>query len=219
MSERAQVKSFAQALLPVADALAIQAQFGSGRPGRSARALAQAKESARQEGYDEGFRQGVAAGCDEGIRQVRDEFDEQIRGFGASLGEALDAIDRSWDEYLKNCELPLAQLAVSVAAKVLASEIESNPESVLPLVRRALSEVRHAKVARIRVNPFDSEVVRERSQELLACAPSLDRVDVVEDASIQGGCRIESDGGIIDSTIDNQIRLILSALREDKEAA
>lgn len=219
MSERAQVKTFAQALLPVADALAIQSQFGSGRPGRSARALAQAKEAARQEGYDEGFRQGIALGREDGVRQVREEFDEQIRAFGASLAEALGAIDRSWEKYLLSCELPLAQLAVTIASKVLAAEIASNPESVAPIVRRALSEVRHAKLARIRVNPFDSEVVRRHSQELLSCAPSLERVEVVDDPTIQGGCRIESDGGIIDSTIENQVRLILSSLRESEEAA
>jgi flagellar biosynthesis/type III secretory pathway protein FliH len=66
------------------------------------------------------------------------------------------------------------------------------------------------------LNPYDSPVVKEHLNEIQAVAQSVRRVEVFEDPTLEGGCRIESDGGAIDATIRGQLELALEHLRGEK---
>jgi type III secretion protein L len=73
---------------------------------------------------------------------------------------------------------------------------------------RSLSAQQPARVV-IRAHPDDRGVLEVRRQHWLDRNPGLATLQVVADESFpRGGCRIESDFGMVDASLDTQLRVI-----------
>jgi len=177
----------------------------------SAREVARA-EAARQ-GYEEGFSRGYTEGEAEAWRQFESAHAVAIEAFVEELNVRSERLDAAFHDWCVQLEGPLAELAVVIAARIVGRELETNPETVLDISKQAVAEIIHAKEARIRVNPFDSEVLNAHKSSLLAASGSLRHVEIVEDRSILGGCVVETDGGSIDARIESMIEQARQGLR------
>ncbi|MBI5708566.1 MAG: hypothetical protein HZC36_16395 [Armatimonadetes bacterium] len=206
---------FASHLQDVA-AIAVEAAGGArnSRLGRTAAWLEQARlaavEEGRQKGYDEGFLEGQATG----YRDVAERCRMHIESFGNALKESSNQVERAMEEWYERSEQKLSELAVVIASQVVRQELDIRPEAVLPIVREALREIALADKVRIRINPFQAEVVREHELELLSLAPTVERLEITSDPSIEGGCVIESDAGAIDARLRTKFELTMSAIKE-----
>lgn len=180
----------------------------------SAREIARA-EAVRQ-GYDEGFVRGLADGEAEAWRQFEAAHQSALIAFVEDLNVRADRLDAAFHDWCGLLEGPLAELAVVIAARIVARELKSHPETVLDITKQAVGEVTHSKEARIRVNPFDSELVRVHKDSLLAASGGLRHVEIVDDPTIQGGCVIETEGGSIDARIESMIEQARHGLRGDR---
>lgn len=206
---------FASHLQDVA-AIAVEAAGGArnSRLGRTAAWLEQARlaavEEGRQKGYDEGFLEGQATG----YRNVAERCRMHIESFGNALKESSNQVERAMEEWYERSEQKLSELAVVIASQVVRQELDIRPEAVLPIVREALREIALADKVRIRINPFQAEVVREHELELLSLAPTVERLEITSDPSIEGGCVIESDAGAIDARLRTKFELTMSAIKE-----
>lgn len=141
-------------------------------------------------GYEEGHKQGYAAGI-AGLARVEQEFQ--------ALCERL--------------EPEIVKLAVKVAEKIVGAELAARPEAIAAIVSQALKTVRHQKEISIRVHPSHVAALEARKAQLLGVLTRARDVMIRGDDSIRpGGCVIESELGTLDADLETQLRLIEQAL-------
>lgn len=150
------------------------------------------------------------------VQAVRDQAvkDGHQEGYERGLGEWLKETQRVHEGlkgFVDQARPQLVRLALRVAEKILRQKLEMSPETVVPMIDEALRSVRAQQQARIiiRVNPADQPMLESRRQRWLERFPSIASLDIVADDTLQrGGCRLETDFGSVDATIETQIRVI-----------
>lgn len=200
------VEAFVPMLRPIS-----QLDFGSAKGAK--------RDIVRTENYQRGHAEGFEQGRIDGELAARAEFEdahrELIAQFAADLQARADLLDTAFTAWCESLESPLAELAAGVAARIVARELKTDPETILAIARTAITEITHATSARIKVNPFDAPVIREYAADLQAASASLRSVEIVDDPSILGGCMIETDGGSIDARVEAMITQARKAIRGD----
>lgn len=142
------------------------------------------------------------------LEEARREGEEQGRAeYLRALTQSLDAVD----EFYARAELEIVRLSVAIARKVIGAELALSPETVLKIVREALSSGRRARQIAIKVHASDVARVRAGVPKLELAASC--EVDVIAADSVEpGGCVIEMEFGIIDARLETQLRLIGQSL-------
>src|SRR3954468_6845694 len=153
---------------------------------------AQELPAARQSGYQDGYRDGLVAL--EGFKQsFASQTTTQVGALVRSIGEQLDALQQDMAR-------ALATSAAALARQVLRSELQTRPECVAAVAEQAIDALLlSARHIVLRVHPDDHALIAGRSAEAIAARGAR----VISDPTIaRGGCRIESDIGLVDATID-----------------
>jgi len=183
-------------------------------------------EYAREEGRHLGYKEGVAAGYEmgklqgvvEGHQKHADDVAGVLDEFRTKLLEAVEGVYAARRAMLIEIEEVLGGLSIDIASRVVAKHVEVDPAVALEIAREAIREVTHATKARVRVNPFGSAIVRSHVNELMALSPTLRGVEIVDDPAIDGGCVIESEGGIIDARIAARLANLVQAAQSEDAA-
>ncbi len=181
---------------------------------RTTTILDQLKEQARLEGKREGYAEGLEKGRKESLRNLKADCEAHAAEFASELNAIVDVLQGSIQQFYRNAEESLAGLALVIAARIVAREIETVPETALEIAKEAIAEVTHAESATVRVNPFHSATVRSHADMLRAVSPSLKNIQFVDDPSISGGCVIESTGGRIDASIEYRVKALMETMLE-----
>jgi flagellar assembly protein FliH len=175
--------------------------FASWKPGAfgsaAEAAVAEAPEqqallhTAHQAGYQEGYRDGLAA-LENFKRSV---LQQNAAQFGALL--------QQFDEQLDGLEFDMARaltrVAASIAQQVVRDELNAHPERIARVAHEAVEAVlMSARHIVVQVNPQDHALVEAGAAEAIAARGAR----LVSDATIErGGCRVLSDVGTIDARI------------------
>ena len=150
------------------------------------------QHAARQAGYQEGYRDGLAA-LENFKRSV---LQQNAAQFGALL--------QQFDEQLDGLEFDMARaltrVAVSIAQQVVRDELRTQPDRIARVAQEAVEAVlMSARHIVVQVNPQDQALVEAGAAEAIAARGAR----LVSDASIErGGCRVLSDVGTIDARIE-----------------
>ena len=175
----------------------------------------------REAGYKEGLESGHAQGLEEGKKQSYDDLREaqqaEVDALHSACEQVIATVNESLREWYESGEAALAELATIISARIVARELQLDSTSILAITKEAVAEVTHATRARVKVNPFDSHVLVEHREAVLAASQSLRDVEIVEDPTILGGCVIETEGGIVEATIDMKLNEVLVAIRKSRE--
>ena len=166
---------------------------------------AHALRAARQSGYQEGYRDGLVAL--EGFKQsYASQTTAQVGALVRSVGEQLDALQQEMAR-------ALATTAAALARQVLRSELTQRPEAVAAVAEQAIAALLpSARHVVLRVHPDDHALIAAHSADAIAARGAR----LVSDPQIaRGGCRIESDIGLVDATIDERWRRAVAALGGD----
>jgi flagellar assembly protein FliH len=167
-----------------------------------AKALRAQLVMARQSGYQEGYRDGLAAL--EGFKQAHSQQ------LSAQLGDWLESFDAQMLALEARMAQAVADSAVLLAARVLRSELKAHPEHVLEVARQALDALMlGARHVVVQVHPDDLPLVAQGLQELLQARGAR----LVAQAQVQrGGCLIESDLGQVDARLEARWAQCVEAL-------
>jgi flagellar assembly protein FliH len=190
-------------------------------PAELERLRAEAAETGYQEGYTEGIERGLREGQERGYEQGRREAYEAemaqrqlaLDAFGNALQAKADALNGELGDWMREREEAMAELAMDVVRRLLSHELSTSRASVLSIAQEALGEITHATQARIRLNPFDVPILSQHRNELLAASTSLRNIDLVEDSTLLGGCVVETEGGIVDASLDSRLVMLEEAWR------
>ncbi|HEY2189563.1 MAG TPA: flagellar assembly protein FliH [Caldimonas sp.] len=163
---------------------------------------AQELRAARQSGYQDGYRDGLVAL--EGFKQsFASQTTTQVGALVKSVGEQLDALQQEMAR-------AVADAAAALARQVLRSELAVRPEAVATVAEQAIDALLlSARHIVLRVHPDDHALIAGHSAEAIAARGAR----VVADPQIaRGGCRVDSDIGLVDATIDERWRRAVAAL-------
>lgn len=162
-------------------------------------------DAARQAGYQDGYRDGLAA------------LDAFKRSFAQQTSERIGQWLRAFDEQMLGLERDMARAvadtATLLARQVVREELVQDPERIARVAQEALDALlSSAKHITLRVHPDDEALVRGGAGDALAARGAR----LVADEGVQrGGCRVDSDIGVIDATIETRWKRALDTLGAD----
>lgn len=163
-------------------------------------------QKTEEEQYHKGFTQGEAAGKKLAAQKVEPVL--------KSLGELMQALATEREQLIVRHDQDLIKIAFMIAMKILHSEIETNNEVVVGVVKAALEKVVKTESVIIKLSPYDLELLQQQIGE-----HGLETEWLAHEAKLEGdfniargGCKVQTDSGEIDATIETQLELIKSIL-------
>lgn len=153
---------------------------------------------AREEGFEQGRQEGLAAARD----QVQAEID--------ILRRLLQGLTTPFAELDEQVEKELVALALGVARQVIYREVQTEPELVVAAVRKALGVLpAGAREVHLHLHPDDARLVRE----LLPAGAEEDGWLIVEDrVHERGGCRVTTQTSQVDATLEARLQRAAAAV-------
>ncbi|MCW3488746.1 FliH/SctL family protein [Dethiobacter alkaliphilus] len=159
------------------------------------------EESARQRGYDAGYLEGMAAGQREGSRMQR-EAEELLADTRRMRSEMLEAV-----------EPQVVELAVCIAEKLVTRQLSEEPDTVVPMVRELLQQVKETGDILIRLHPEDVPLCRDKAAELQAELREHSSLSFLADTALsRGNCRVETSGAVIECMLDERFAKLRETL-------
>jgi len=147
--------------------------------------------AARQQGYQDGYRDGLVA-----LESFKESFATQT---SSQMARVLQALDDDLGRLEQDMAGSVARVATELARQVVRSELAVRPALVAQVAREAVNAVlMSARHITVLVHPDDHALVAQGSEEALAArgARLLSHPSVA-----RGGCRVESDAGVIDALV------------------
>ncbi len=159
--------------------------------------LERLKQEAKRAGYEEGFAAGQNA--------LAGEREELLREVAAARA----ALDEEKRNLIKEMEPKLLQLAIYIARQIVHAELKLYPGQIRNLIRATLDRALETGDVVLKVHPGDYEEVVAMLEEA-----GERKVQVEVDNSIQRGCVAETPYGMVDGTVDGQLKEVAHELLE-----
>lgn len=162
--------------------------------------------AARQQGYQDGYRDGLVAL--EGFKQ----------SFAAQATAQVGAVVRSFDAELESLSAQmaeaLARTALQLARQVVRHELATAPERVAAVATEAVQALLlSARHVTVHVHPQDLPLVAEGAEEALQARGARLQADP---ALSRGGVRVESEIGAIDARLETRWSQAAAAMGRDE---
>jgi Flagellar biosynthesis/type III secretory pathway protein len=175
----------------------------------------QAYEEAHSQGLQEGHEQGYREGYNHGKDAAQAEMQQALQSSIEKAQHLVKTAEQEIDQMFIDAERQIVEIALSVASKLLAREVEDNPTTVLPIVKEALSKVTDQNQITIRVNSEDYEMVLMAKRDLHLMIGRENAISVTADHTVSaGGCVIETGLGTVDARLDTKLELVYKAIQE-----
>ncbi|MEM7807215.1 MAG: FliH/SctL family protein [Planctomycetota bacterium] len=182
---------------------------------------ARARETAYEAGYLEGKEAGHADGHREGTAEGKAEAyaseKERLSELHTLLKESLKEFNAERASLAARAGGEVPHLAVAIAERIVKRAGAFDPNVCIANATAALRLVMRAHDVKLNVHPADFNLVKSLLPEINEKWPALTHVELVEDNNIQrGGCRVYTQGGLIDADLQTQLDRIASDLIPDE---
>jgi type III secretion protein L len=157
----------------------------------------------------EEYRQSVIAECEALKEQAHKEgFHEGYQEWAKHLSKMEEEIAKVREEMQKL----IIPISLKAAKKIVSSELAIQPNAVLEIVSNALKSVAQHKRIIIYVNKGDLERLEKNKNKIKDVFESLESLSIRERDDVEeGGCIIETEGGIINAQLKDRWRNLESA--------
>ena len=160
---------------------------------------------AHQEGYNNGYAQGVD--------QTTLAEQARLRPVRELLKSGKAALKHHQNLLRAAAPRDVADLAMDLARDLVEHEARRRPDLVLHVLRMALKKVKGRDELKVKVHPDDCEQVLDFLRREIADAEEAARVQVVADHGVQkGGCLVETEFGIVDARFERQFATLAQSL-------
>lgn len=171
---------------------------------------------ARQEAervHQDAYAQGFASGQAEGRAQAQQELQAALVAF-AQIGQSLIVLE---EQLIERFTPQLVRLALDIAEKVVAKTVEADPHLIASVLTRARAELPQARSIRLWLHPLDLQALQECRPDLVWVGEKGGRtVEVFPAEDVErGGCRVETEMGIVDATVPVQMQEIRRQMLDD----
>ena len=176
---------------------------------------AQGHEQGTQHGHDEGYRDGYQQGLEEGTAAARQEMADKFNQSVKQAEKMLLQAEEARNQIVLGADRQIIELALAVASKVLAREIEGNPLIILPIVTEALEKVRDQAQLVVRVNPIHYSLLLEAKNDLQRMIGGQQEITILSDPSLgEADCLVETGNGTVDARLETQMTALRQRLEE-----
>ena len=147
--------------------------------------------AARQQGYQDGYRDGLVA-----LESFKESFASQVSG---QMALVLQTLDRELGALEQQLATRVARVATELARQVVRSELAVRPALVTQVAQEAVNAVlMSARHITVHVNADDHALVAQGCAEALAARGAR----LMGGSTVpRGGCRVDSDAGVIDARV------------------
>ncbi len=154
--------------------------------------------------------EGKKTGYQEGLGQAMQEFD----GKKAELEAENQRIREEYEKKRDALESEIVTSVCDVLEKFFCVQFGDSKELLLHLVDNCLLNIENSKEFLIKVNDDGYSFLQENKALLQEKVGSDVVLDIVRDPVLpEGGCIIETDGGVFDCGLDTQMRNLIKDLR------
>jgi flagellar assembly protein FliH len=161
-----------------------------------------------REAFAKGFSQGELAGA-----EAAGQRGEMMLH---RLMQTLEELTQVRAQMIQQTERQMVQLAMAIARRVVQREVTLDPDLLIAMARVAMERLGETAQVKVRLHPDDYEAAGAARVSQLAGS----NVMILADAHLsRGGCRIESDMGILDAGVNAQLQEIARALLGEEEGA
>ncbi|EHR69157.1 flagellar biosynthesis/type III secretory pathway protein [Burkholderiales bacterium JOSHI_001] len=161
--------------------------------------------AAHAAGYEDGYRDGLVA-LDSFKQSFAQQLSAQLGALVATFGTEFDALER-------DIAASVARVATTLARQVVRSELATRPELVVKVAAEAVNAVLlSANRIVVHVNPQDHALVAQGAADALTARGAR----LMADMAVQrGGCRVDSDAGVVDARIETRWTQVAQSLGAD----
>lgn len=152
------------------------------------------------------------AAAKEGYQQGIDAAKQDIE----SLKEAIEDFFRAKQDVYDEIAPDILEISLDIAKKIIKKEMSENPEILLENIKGILKGLskEESKIV-LKVNPSQAVMLKQEMPEAVAIAGLEAKVIIMPDEdTMEGGCMLTTDNGVIDATIETQLTIISEALKE-----
>ena len=154
-----------------------------------------------REAFGKGFAQGERAGGE--------AAGQRGEAMLHRLTQTLDELTNVRAEMIRQTERQMVQLALGIARRIVQREVSLDPDLLLAMARVALERLGDTARVTVRLHPEDYAAAGAAR----VSAMTSSNVTIVADARLsRGGCRVESDMGLLELGIDAQLQEVGRAL-------
>lgn len=163
------------------------------------------QKQAYQEGFQQGQRDGIAAG--------KEEYKYKIQRLDKITKSLVDPLADLDEEVINE----LVTLAMTIARHMVRRELKTDPGEIVGVVREALDKLPVAsRGISLYLHPDDVAMVREA----LSLSGDEQSCKIIEDPAMsRGGCRVVTEASQVDATIEKRLATLITQLmggeRED----
>lgn len=170
-------------------------------------------EDGKKEGYDAGVKQGLEEGRETGKTEMnaqQEEVTARLKTLLQNMQGALDSLDSVVPSRL-------AQLALSAARTLLGKNVVS--DSTNEMLQKRIQHLLHdeplfKEQTQMWVSPEDKSFIAQQFGETLAARGWTLNGD---ENMLPGGCRITSDEGEIDESLETRWKMLCTLMREEHQ--
>ncbi|MEC7838966.1 MAG: HrpE/YscL family type III secretion apparatus protein [Chlamydiota bacterium] len=158
------------------------------------------------------FKEEVAIECEKLKEQAqKDGYEAGFQEWAEHIEKFQNEINALRKEYSKL----LAPVALKATQKIVGKAFEMSDDLIYNIVNNALKPVLQHKKVTIYVNKDDLEALERNREKLRNVFESIETLSIREREDItQGGCVIETEGGIINARLENQWAVLERAFEQ-----
>lgn len=144
----------------------------------------------------------IQKGYNEGIRRAEEQYQAVLE----ELALMKDKAYREYKEMLANSEKDVIEMAVMLAEKILATEIDKSNDYIVGLVQSTLEKAVNKKNITLRVSPHDYYMIQDNFKFISAKVEGFGEINIVSDDSLDKGSVIaETQFGTLDGSISTRL--------------
>lgn len=160
-----------------------------------------------RDAYEKGHKKG-----EEDAWQVQKKAQED---FHQSTQEVLKQVNELRQKIYKYTEVEILALSIDIAEKLVFRQLEIKPETIVDIARAACLQAKECEMVIIYAAPEQVETLQAKQDEFSAQLYRSKRLEFIADPTIKtGGCRIETEQGYIDATIETMLKQLNAVIRE-----
>ena len=170
------------------------------------------RAGARDEGYRDGYAQGIAKAMDDAVRDREEtaaRMEQDVMAF-------LEKASLAREELILQSRDELVELCLSIAEKVVRVSLKSSAEVIVRMIQTATERMRRQEWVHIYISGCDTRQVAKISPALTSTLGALSQhikvVPMEDDES--GTCIVETPEEIVDASVSTQMSNIRDVLHD-----
>jgi flagellar biosynthesis/type III secretory pathway protein FliH len=153
----------------------------------------------------------------QGAVKGREEAEREVLPATVAFGDAGQALIVLEEQLVSRYAPHMVRLALEIAERVIGRAVEDDCQIAASILERAKREVVDARQVRVWLHPEDHKVLLDLRPELMKVGSEAGRtIEVLASEEIgRGGCRLETDIGVVDATIPTQLAEVRRQLLDE----